>query len=167
MTENEPLRCATHPDVATNLRCGKCGKLICPRCMVQTPVGARCRECARLYKLPTFRISSAYYLRAAGTALGMAIVTGLVWGLIDNFIPFFYLDLVLAAGAGYAIGEVTSLSVNRKRGRWLAVLGGISVAISLAVNVFSFGGLPRSPIPIIISLIALGIGISMAVNRLR
>ena len=86
MTAPETLRCATHPDAATNLRCGKCGKPICPKCLVQTPVGARCRDCARLYKLPTYRISPAYYLRAIGTALGMAVVLGLVWGFVAGLL---------------------------------------------------------------------------------
>lgn len=167
MTESDSTRCATHPDVETNLRCGKCGKPICPRCMVQTPVGARCRECARLYKLPTFRISTGYYLRAAGTALGMAIVTGLAWGAIDRVMPFFYLGLILAAGVGYAIGEVVSLSVNRKSSRGLAVVGSLAVVISYLVNILSFGGLPFGPLRIIIDLVAIGIGIYVAVNRLR
>jgi hypothetical protein len=167
MTESDSMRCATHPDVETNLRCGKCGKPICPRCMVQTPVGARCRECARLYKLPTYRISTGYYLRAAGTALGMAIVTGLAWGAIDSVMPFFYLGLILAAAVGYVIGEVVSLSVNRKRSRGLAAAGSMAVVISYLMNIFTFGGLPLGPLRIIIDLVAIGIGIYVAVNRLR
>ena len=75
------MKCALHPDVETNLRCGKCEKPICPRCMVQTPVGARCKECARLYKLPTYTVSKKYYLRAAFTAVGMAVACGVSMGL--------------------------------------------------------------------------------------
>ena len=116
------MKCAAHPKVETNLRCGKCGKPICPRCMVQTLVGARCPECARLYKLPTYRVSTLFYLRAAGTAFGMALFTGVIWGVINQFLPFFFLNLLLGAGVGYAIGEVVSLSVNRKRGRGLAAV---------------------------------------------
>jgi hypothetical protein len=161
------MRCATHPEVETNLRCGKCGKPICPRCMVQTPVGARCRECAKLSKLPTYRISTIYYLRAVGTALVMAIVCGIIWGIINGIILFFYLDLILAGAAGYAIGEVVSLSVNRKRGRWLAVAGGIAVVISYLVNIFSFGIIPFGLFRIVFDLVAIGIGIYVAVTRLR
>ena len=161
------MRCATHPEIETNLRCGRCGQPICPRCLVQTPVGARCPDCAKLYKLPTYRISAAYYLRAIGTALGMAIVCGLVWGVINGNVTFFYLNLILAGGAGYAIGEVVSLSVNRKRGRWLAAVGSLAVVISYLVNIFSFGSLPVSPFRIIIDLVAIALGIYVAVNRLR
>ena len=167
MTESETLRCATHPDVETALRCGKCGKPICPKCMVQTPVGARCRECARLYKLPTYRMSSGYYLRAAGAALVMAIVIGIVWGIIENILPFFFLNLLLAAGVGYAIGEVVSRSVNKKRGIWLAITGSIAVVIAYLVNIFTFGSVSLSPFRIIFDLVGIGIGIYMAVTRLR
>ena len=161
------MRCATHPEVETNLRCGKCGKPICPKCLVQTPVGARCRDCAKLYKLPTYRVSTSYYLRAIGTALGMAVACGLVWGVINGLVPFFYLNLILAAGVGYAIGEVVGLSVNRKSSRALAVIAGIAVAISYIVNIFSFGRPPFGPLHIIIDLVAIGLGIYVAVKRFR
>jgi hypothetical protein len=173
MAENGPVKCARHLDVETNLRCGKCGTPICPRCMVQTPVGARCPDCAKLYKLPTYRVSAVYYLRAAGTALVMAVVVGVIWGVLDKFILYFFygfFSLILAAGVGYAIGEVVSRAVNRKSGPWLAVIGSLAVVISYLVNIFTFGNFPFSPISplgIVFDLIGIGIGIYMAVNRLR
>ena len=157
------MRCATHPEVETNLRCGKCDKPICPKCMVQTPVGARCPDCARLYKLPTYRVSTQYYLRAVGTGLGMAIVCGIVWGVLAGLLPFFFLNLFLAAGVGYAIGEVVSLSVNRKRGTGLAIVAGLAVAISYLVNLFLPWGFGFR----LFDLLALALGIFVAVTRLR
>ena len=164
------MRCATHPDVETNLRCGKCGQLICPKCLVQTPVGARCLDCAKLYKLPTFRVTTQYYLRAVGTALGMAIVCGLIWGLIIGLLRIFYFNFLLAPGVGYAIGEVVSLSVNRKRGTGLAITAGVGVAISYAVSILVPWGPSFALIDtrfIIIDLLALALGIFVAVTRLR
>ena len=161
------MKCAYHPDVETNLRCGKCDKPICPKCMVQTPVGARCRDCAGLDKLPTFSVSARYYLIASGTALGMAIACGAVWGLIQWLLPVFFFSLLIAAGAGYVIGEVTSISVNRKRGTGLAVVGGIAAAVSYAVTFFFPGGLPIGIFSIIYHIIAVGLGIFIAVTRLR
>jgi len=170
------MKCAYHPDIETNLRCGKCGKPICPRCMVQTPVGARCPDCTKLYKLPTYRVSAKYYLMAAGTALGMALACGAAWGAIEWAVPRFSLNLLLAPAAGFAIGEVVSLSVNRKRGTELAVIGGTAVAISYIVSLLSIsllfgisfhGALPLSLLNILYHLIALGLGIFVAVTRLR
>ncbi len=134
--------------------------------MVQTPVGARCPDCAKLYKLPTYRVSAKYYLRAAGTALGMAIVCGIAWGVIGWLLAHSFhlnLNLLLAPGAGYAIGEVVSLSVNRKRGTGLAVVGGIAIAISYLVSIISPWGLNFS----FLDLLALALGIFVAVTRLR
>ena len=170
------MKCAYHPNVETNLRCGKCDKPICPKCMVQTPVGARCRDCAGLDKLPTFRVSTRYYLTAAGTSLGMAIACGAAWGLIEWLVPIFSLNILLAPAAGYAIGEVTSLAVNRKRGTGLAVVGGIAAAVSyifslLAISLFAgisfYQALPVSIFSVIYHIIAVGLGIFIAVTRLR
>lgn len=167
MTGPEITRCATHPNVETSLRCGKCNKPICPKCMVQTPVGARCPDCAHLYKLPTYRVSGVYYLRAAGAALGMALVTGFIWGAIVYFLPFRFFSLILAAGIGYAIGEVISLAVNRKRGTWLAVTGGAAVLIAYAVNILTLGTPPFTLFPLIFDTLGVIIGVYMAANRLR
>jgi hypothetical protein len=170
------MKCSYHPDVETNLRCGKCGQPICPKCLVETPVGARCPDCAGTKKLPTFRLSARYYLIAIGAALGMAIACGAAWGAIERVMPFFSLNLLLAPGAGYAIGEVVGLSVNRKRGTSLAIVGGIAVVISYFFSIWfsgflsgvSFSGaLPSSPVNIIYHLIALVLGIFVAVTRLR
>jgi len=170
------MKCATHPQVETNLRCGKCGKSICPKCMVQTPVGARCLDCARLYKLPTYQVSTKYYLRATGIGLGMALVCGIVWGVLEWVIPIFSFNLLWAPGAGYAIGEVVGLSVNRKRGKGLATIAGIAVPISYLVNLWFVSflfGIPFSPVlpfglfNILYNLLALALGIWVAVTRLR
>jgi len=164
------MKCTFHPDVETNLRCGKCGKPICPKCLVQTPVGARCPDCAKLYKLPTYQVSATYFLRAIGTGAGMAIVGGVIWGVVRGLVPFFYLNLLLAPAVGYAIGEVISLSVNRKRGAILAIIAGVAVALSYVVSILSPWGLSINLVSImhlILDIVALGLGIFVAVNRLR
>jgi membrane associated rhomboid family serine protease len=39
--------CYRHPDRETNVSCSMCARPICPDCMISTPVGMRCPECAR------------------------------------------------------------------------------------------------------------------------
>jgi hypothetical protein len=97
----------------------------------------------------------------------MAIACGAVWGLIEWLVPVFSLNILLAPAAGYAIGEVTSLAVNRKRGTGLAVVGGIAVAVSYAITYFFPGSLPVNIFSIIYHIIAVGLGIFIAVTRLR
>jgi len=93
----------------------------------------------------------------------MAVVCGIVWGVVGWVIPFFYLNLLLAPGAGYAIGEVISLSVNRKRGTGLAAIAGIALVISYLVAMFFPWGLRFG----LFDLLAIALGIFVAVTRLR
>jgi len=95
----------------------------------------------------------------------MAVVCGVIWGVVRMFVPFFFLNLLLGPGVGYAIGEVVSLSVNRKRGRGLATVAGIAVAISYLVSIFLPWGLIFGFH--ILDLLALALGIFVAVTRLR
>jgi len=97
----------------------------------------------------------------------MAVALGLAWGFVTRFLPFIYLNLLIAAGIGFAIGEVTGLAVNRKRGAWLAVIGGLGVAICYAVNISTFGSIPGIDIWLVIDIAGLAIGIYTAVSRLR
>jgi len=157
------MKCTYHPDVETNLRCGKCGKPICPKDMVQTPVGARCPECARLYKLPTYQVSAKYYARAVGAGFGAALVLGFLWGVVIWSLPFFYFNLLLAPIAGYAISEVVGLATNRKRGLGLAVITGIMTVVAYLAGLFSPWGFGFH----LLDLVALALGIFVAVSRIR
>ena len=160
------MQCATHPKVETNLTCGKCGKPICPRCMVQTDVGVRCAQCAGLNKLPTFKLAGTGYAKAILVGLGIAIVAGVIWYVIRLFIPYVLFNLLIAAGVGYGIGELISLSINRKRGLPLKIIAGICVVLA-----FALGNQVIFPFHLILSfnlfnLIGIGIGIYLAVSRL-
>ncbi len=96
---------------------------------------------------------------------------------MPSFGHFFYLNFLLAPGAGYTIGEVVGLSINRKRGIGLAVVGGVAVVISYIVNIwfasflsgvpFSWAVLFSFGLTSIFGLLALALGIFIAVIRLR
>ena len=171
MTGAETFRCARHPDVETNLRCGKCGTPICPKCMVQTPVGARCPDCARVKKIPVYDVPPLYYLRAIGAGFGAGIGTGLVWGLIHINLPTFFFNILLAAGAGLLIGEIITRSVNRKKGTGLAIIGGLCVllacgiAYAVEINRFGFPGI--NLLRMGYEFLSAAVGVFLAVNRLR
>ena len=154
------MRCFTHPDVETVLRCGNCDRPICVQCVVQHPVGIRCRECARVRKIPTFDVSTAYYARAVGAGAGVAILGALGLVLVATLLPIGLLILVALVGIGYLVGEGISKAVNRKRSRGLQYIAGGSVFLTyLLASGFVVGSL--------YGLLALGVAVYVAVSRLR
>src|SRR5437667_7912823 len=97
------MQCAAHPGTETVLRCGKCETPICPRCLVQTPVGARCRDCARIVRSPIYTLSGGGIVRALIATLIGAVVMGVVWGWITASVPGAgILSFFAGAGLGYA-----------------------------------------------------------------
>ena len=154
-------RCSFHPDVETRLACGRCGRYICPRCMVQTPVGSRCPDCARVTRHPTFDVQPSYYFRAgvAGGVVGVA--GGLIWGLVLNLhVPF--LPWLSAIVVGYLVGEAVSIASNRKRGTGLAVTAGLSMVLATLAMLSLARG-----IDLIYLLLFTAVAIYIAANRVR
>jgi hypothetical protein len=86
-------------------------------------------------------------------------------------VPLFNLNLLLAPVVGYIIGEVTSRAVNRKRSTGLAVIAAAGVIVSYLINLLLrlSGGLVLSLDLqfILFNLLALALGIYLAVSRLR
>ena len=166
MAEREASFCARHPLVETRLACNKCETLICPQCLVQAQVGARCPDCARSRGLPTFELGVAIYSRAVGAGVVLAGVTGVVWGLIffDLFrLPF--LPSVAGIGIGYLIGEGISVSVNRKRGRYLRYIAGACMGLSFVVAGLVTPTLLVYPFHNLLFLVTLGIAVFVAAGR--
>ncbi len=122
------VRCSYHPDVMTGLRCSRCGKPICPKCGVRTPVGLRCPDCAGVRGLPTYSTSSDLLLKAAGAGLLVAIAVGVLW----EFAPTwkFYLCLIL----GFGVAEAMARASREKRGLDLQIVGFICVTIGIVLS---------------------------------
>jgi hypothetical protein len=139
-----PWRCAADPSVETYLRCGRCEKPICPRCLIQTPVGSRCRDCAQLRKLPMFQVGATDYLRAAGGGLAAGIAGGLIVIFLQGqFRVFGMLGVMLLAALGYGVGTAVAKSTRRKQGTGLGIIAALAVPIGLALGravIFALGG---------------------------
>lgn len=150
----EVLHCAQHPHRQTVLRCGKCGEPICIECTIQTPVGARCRNCAQLRPLPQFDVKPAQFAKAAVNGLFMSAGMAVICFEFLRVIPFSLWVAPLLAG--YAVGETVHRTANRKGGprlRWLAV--GLMLLSTVSGELFYLGmhGLLSSP-----GLAMLGVG---------
>ena len=114
----ERTTCARHRNVETYLRCAKCGTPICPKCLVHTPVGARCPSCAAPPRSFARGVSVLSY--ALSTAAGLAV--GMLAGVVLVVAPlgaFMILPLLLT---GFLVGEAMSAAARRRGGNGLAVL---------------------------------------------
>jgi len=107
------LRCKNHPKSETRLRCSKCDEPICTSCLVQTPVGYRCHECAQLRRLPQFSVGPSLLARAVPAGL---LVSALCW-FAASFVP--YLGFFVAILVGVAVSEVMGRLALRRSNRWL------------------------------------------------
>ena len=153
--------CYWHPDVETGLSCSQCAKSVCIDCMVQAQVGIRCRECGKTVKMPTYDIQRGYYARAVAVGVGIAIIGGVLWGVIAVFFAGI-IGSVAGVGLGYAAGELVSRSVNLKRGTGLAWIAGGSVVVALLVAMGIAG-----PFFGWYGLLFIGWGVYSAVQRVR
>lgn len=166
-SEQAVLYCTVHPTVATTLRCNKCGRPMCLKCAVRTPVGYRCKECVRGQQQVFFNANAADPIvqGAVGLLLGgmaaalAALITrslGMGLGFIGWLIAFW-----AGSAVGAGIADVAHRAVRRRRSRygWLVLAGSIAAS-----------GLLVSVILLNLSLtqaIFLVMAVSGAVGRLR
>jgi hypothetical protein len=129
-TSDETLRCARHPSVETVLRCGRCDTPICPRCLVPTPVGARCPTCAQVKRF-------AFLVKPRELALSIlyGVGIGTIGTIIVTFIPF--LGLLGYMLMGFLVGEGVSIGANRKRARELGFVAVGCVFVGYYVGVIA------------------------------
>jgi hypothetical protein len=133
---DDTLYCANHPQTPTQLRCNKCGKPICTKCAVRTPVGYRCRECVRGQQA-VFETALWYdYLVAAVIALPIGAISAAILGRLGFFMFF------LAPVAGGITAELVRAAVRRRRGRYLTMAAaGAFLLGCLGITVLPFAGL--------------------------
>ena len=65
--------CYRHVDVETRVHCTRCGRPICPDCMIAAPVGFQCPECVEQARRE-FRQGPARALRAGGITVTKALL---------------------------------------------------------------------------------------------
>ena len=147
------LYCANHPNAETVLRCNRCGKPICTRCAVQTPVGYRCKECVGQQQAVFYSGGVGDYVIGAVIAL----VLGGVASYLMTLLGAWFIALILGPAIGIGIAEVVRLAVRRRRSRylWLVVDGAIIVS-ALPVLLIAFQSLW--------SMVALGLFLLLAVG---
>src|SRR5260221_5178554 len=114
--------CAIHTTVETSLRCNKCGRYMCSRCAVRTPVGYRCKQCVNQQQDIYFNATQVDYV--------IGFVVSAVLSVPASYLaPRLGLFIIIFAGliGGGFIGEIVHRAVGKRRGRylWIAAAAGI------------------------------------------
>jgi len=158
--------CPRDPGVETALKCSRCETPICPRCLVQTPVGARCKDCARIARSPVYTVTGTALWRAIGAAVGGGIAMGLIWGFASVTVRGvayggIFISLILGVGLGYGLTRIVEAATGRKRGPRIVAcaIGGLVLALiiqSAFVGTIFVG-----------SIIAVGVGVYFVYQNLR
>ena len=124
--------CAFHPGVETNVRCVECERPICPKDFVPTPVGYKCRECAR--QLPSARRTvKPRQLVFAAVAAG-AIGIGGAFALGATGLTFWLAALPL----GMLTGEAARRASGGHRTGSIAAVSGLCVLAGTLLAGFGF-----------------------------
>lgn len=127
--------CAFHPGVETNVRCAECDRPICPKDMVDTPVGYKCRECARPKNSQLQYVKPRQWAFAVGYGLlasvGGAILLGWVLGI------GMWLALI---GLGLLVGEAVRRGSGGHRTPGIATVAVACGMLGGFVGGFGFTG---------------------------
>ena len=159
------MRCPRHPQVETELSCGRCGETICPRCMVIADVGIRCRSCAGLRRIPTYQVPPLILARGYGAAVMAGGGLGFIWGFLLPG-PGLFLGLFLGMGVGYAVAEAIGWATNRKRGPSIQGAAVLAIFIVYVARnlVAGLDYLPRNDLD---GYVVVGVAVFMALGQLR
>ena len=85
--------CYRHPNVSTRVHCTRCGRPICPDCMVQAPVGFQCPECVE-------RARRQFRVGPVAAARGLSVTRVLLVAIVAMYV----VELV-AAGPGFLLSQ--------------------------------------------------------------
>src|SRR5258708_28060392 len=119
MTDSEPIIpdplldgrtfCTIHTTVETSLRCNKCGRYMCVKCAVRTPVGYRCKQCVHQQQDVYFTATTRDYLIAAAVATVLSVPGGFI---LMQLVLFLIIILGLPAGR---LVRFVALAANHQR----------------------------------------------------
>jgi hypothetical protein len=148
--------------VETALRCSRCETPICPRCLVQSPVGARCRDCARILRSPVYSLNSAQLTRGILASVIGGVVMGLTWYFVLLPFSFGLFSIFLGAGLAWIFTKLMNFATGLKRGPVVVALATVGILIAWSFQVIFL------PLQFAMyGLLAVGIGVYLSYQNLR
>jgi hypothetical protein len=116
--------CYRHPGRETAVSCSNCERPICPDCMVYSPVGIKCPDCARQPRSAIVRLKPQRAARTIAVALGLGSAMGI--GIVFLQAVGLFFALILGWLIGIGMGEAVLAASGRYRSPttgWIAVGG--------------------------------------------
>jgi hypothetical protein len=151
--------CVNHPGVETRLTCSNCGDPICPRCMVTTAVGQKCRDCARQPRSAKGAPPPVLVARA----FGASFVVAALGGAVLLFVPF--LALIVAAVLGYAVAGAARWAARRRVHNQLGLAAGAAAVLGILTTALLLGAVTLQPRLLLAYLVAGGVAFARASGR--
>ena len=108
--------CYYHPNTPTELRCNKCGKYICLKDAVRTPVGYRCKSCVKEQQDIFYNATPLDYVLTVLIACPIAFIGALIVPRLSFFAIF------VGPFVGIGIAEAIRLATNKRRGRYMWIV---------------------------------------------
>lgn len=92
--------CYRHPEERTGVRCTRCGRPICPACMIPAPVGHHCPTCVEEARRE-FRRGAGLRVRAGGLRATRV--------LLGAILAMFFLEVALGGPGAFGRGSARTL----------------------------------------------------------
>ncbi len=127
-----PIYCVNHPNTETLLRCYRCGKPVCVKCVTRTPVGLICKECLSNQQSGYFTASPIDYVLTAIVGFILSLIGGIIATLLGGLwiIAIFY-----GPFAGGIIAEGIRFVIRRRRGRYIGLVACAMVLIGALIPI--------------------------------
>lgn len=144
--------CSFHKGVQTGVSCIECGRYICPKDWIDTPVGYKCRDCGRSARPVMGGVKPRQYLLGAAAGLG----AGAALGIVLTLVPFMTLWMSLLGGIGVA--EATRRGAGGHRTWAFAIIAAVGAAFGVGLawlfGTVSWIALLLSPVAAVVYMVS-------------
>ncbi len=126
------MYCTNHPQTETLLRCNKCGRPMCLKCVERTVVGYRCKECLGQQRVGYYNATGLDYIFAGVVGLILATIAGVAVAFISGALGIMGWILLAIFGGplgGAIVSESIRAVIGRRRGRYIWLVGCAAVVI--------------------------------------
>jgi hypothetical protein len=135
---SETLYCVNHPNTETLLRCYRCNRPVCTKCVTRTPVGLICKDCLSIQRAGYYTATPVDYAVAGIVGTLVSMVGGAIAAAMGGF---FLLAIFYGPFAGGVIAEIIRLPIQKRRGRyiWLVACASVIVGGLVGAGFFPLG----------------------------